>query len=106
VELKGEAVDEDGNAQFPGGLFAQIDFRTGAEGTGGNLTIETKRLSVSDGSRIQVATFGQGEAGDLIIRASEVNVFNTGSPRFFTAIDAGVLQDPNSEIIPRGNGEN
>ena len=104
VELKGEAVDEDGNAQSPGGIFSQIDFRTGAEGTGGNLTINTERLSVSDGSRIQVATFGQGDAGELIINASEIDIFNTGSPRFFTAITAGVLQDPNSETLPIGNG--
>ncbi len=101
VELTGETP---GNEKgFPGGLFFQVDL-TG-EGKGGNLTIETGRLSVSDGSKVQVATFGQGDAGNLYIRASEVEVFETPRYNFyFTTINAGVTLDPRTVNPPKGNG--
>ena len=106
VELRGEIPGEDGEFGFPGGLLAQID-RTG-EGRGGNLTIETERLSISDGSKVQVATFGQGDAGELLIRASEIDVFNRPDvdSNFSTGIFAGVLLDPRTTTPPRGNGGN
>ncbi|MBE9169800.1 filamentous hemagglutinin N-terminal domain-containing protein, partial [Pleurocapsales cyanobacterium LEGE 06147] len=69
IELSGELPDARGGVGAPGGLLAQVDLD--GEGRGGNLTIETQRLSISDGSKVQVATFGQGDAGELIIRASE-----------------------------------
>jgi large exoprotein involved in heme utilization and adhesion len=92
VELSGELPEIDGNRGFPGGLFAQIDI---AEGKGGNLTINTQRLSVSDGSKIQVATFGKGDAGELTIRASQIDVIDTEAKDniFFTGIFAGIQQD-------------
>jgi filamentous hemagglutinin family protein len=92
VELNGELPEIDGNRGFPGGLFAQIDI---AEGKGGNLTINTQRLSVSDGSKIQVATFGKGDAGELTIRASQIDVIDTEAKDniFFTGIFAGIQQD-------------
>lgn len=42
-----------------------------ATGTGGNLTIETERLRVVDGAQIVTGTFSSGNAGDLIVNASE-----------------------------------
>lgn len=101
VELVGEGE------RGPGGLFAQVNVTEGGiagRGNGGRLIIETNRLSISDGSKAQVATFGQGDAGDLLIRASDVEVFNTVPSRYLTGIFAGVLQDPNSRVLPRGNG--
>ena len=99
VELSGETPQTS-----PGGLLAQIE--RGAEGFGGNIIIETKSLSISNGSKIQVATFGNGDAGDLIINASEINVFDTADANnfFFTGIFAGILQDFRSETLPRGSG--
>lgn len=102
VVLNGEIPGEGGEAVSPGGLLAQVN-RTG-EGSGGNLILETRRLSVSNGSKVQVATFGQGDAGELLIRASEVEIFNTIPTSFFTGIFAGIQQDPRSEILPQGNG--
>lgn len=40
-------------------------------GHGGNVTIDTARLSVRDGGRIDAATLGPGQAGSLTIRARE-----------------------------------
>ncbi len=120
VELSGQIPKRDGDTSnsgsvgFPGGLFAQIDLN--GKGRGGNLTIETRRLSVSDGSKIQAATFGDGDAGNIFIRADEIDLFETEKPNFFnTGIFAGVqtdgrveagLIDPRNGRPPIGNGGN
>ncbi len=88
----------------PAGLFAQVNI-TG-EGNGGNLTIDTPRLSVGDGARVQVATFGQGNAGNLLIRASDIDVYETANANFFPGgIFAGVQVDEDETVVPpRGGG--
>ena len=88
----------------PGGLLAQVN--PGASGHGGNLTVETGRLSISNGSKVQVATFGNGDAGNLLIKASEIDLFNTpGAAYFFsTSINAGVARDPRFSSVLKGNG--
>ncbi|MEH2204945.1 MAG: filamentous hemagglutinin N-terminal domain-containing protein [Nostoc sp.] len=101
VELSGEIPGNENG--FPGGILAQLDV-TG-KGKGGNLYIETKRLSVSDGSKVQAATFGQGDAGNLFIRADDIDVFETEKPNFYsTGIFAGVQLDPRTVKLPQGNG--
>jgi filamentous hemagglutinin family protein len=47
------------------GLFAEVN----ATGNGGNLTVETKNLTVSNGANISTSTFGAGKGGDLIVQA-------------------------------------
>ncbi|MBW4695405.1 MAG: filamentous hemagglutinin N-terminal domain-containing protein [Lyngbya sp. HA4199-MV5] len=100
VELSGDS-GEDG---APGGILAQVN--QNGRGRGGNLVLETKRLSISDGSKIQVATFGDGDAGNLFIRADEIDLFDTpNATNFFsTAINAGVTRDPRFTRQPTGNG--
>ncbi|MEH2035800.1 S-layer family protein [Nostoc sp.] len=104
VEISGKIKSFTSNLENPAGLFAQVNPR--GEGRGGNLTIETKRLSVSHGGKVQVATFGQGDAGNLTIRASEVEVFDTPVDNLFaTGINAGIQLDADETVIPpRGNG--
>lgn len=102
IVLNGESMTSRNGGGSPGGVFAQVE--PGATGNGGSLRIETGRLSISNGSKVQVGTFAQGDAGNLFIRASEIDVFDTRSPRYITGIFAGVLQDPTSTTIPRGNG--
>jgi filamentous hemagglutinin family protein len=87
----------------PGGLLAQVD--PAGKGRAGDLTVETRQLSISNGSKIQAATFGEGNAGSVIIQADEVDLFNTlNTGAFFsTAINAGATQDPRFSQ-PRGSG--
>ncbi len=101
VELSGEIPGNENG--FPGGLFAQAN---AGSGKGGTLTIETGRLSVSDGSKVQVATFDQGDAGDLLIHASDsIDVFNTyRDSNFSTGIFGGSQIDNIFPIILKGNG--
>ena len=66
VELIGGTADN----QLPSGLFARVRQRR-ATGDGGDLAIETRRLMLRGGAQISTDTFGLGDAGDLIVNASE-----------------------------------
>jgi filamentous hemagglutinin family protein len=43
-------------------------------GTGGNLTINTRRLLVENGALVSVSTKSSGDAGDLTVNAAEIEV--------------------------------
>lgn len=102
VEVRGKVVS--GNIESPALLATQVE--TTGRGNGGNLNIETERLSVSSGGIVQVATFGQGDAGNLSISASEVEAFDTPLDNLFpTGIFAGVEIDPDQTVLPpKGQG--
>jgi filamentous hemagglutinin family protein len=107
IELRGENDNSEGknNRTFPGGLFAQVDLE--GIGTGGNLTVNTPKLSISDGSKVQVATFGKGDAGELSINAQQIDIFNTSAfSEYTTGIFGSVESDPKTEDLPEGNGGN
>ncbi len=65
VELIGASID----AQVPSGLVSAVYPK--ATGTGGNLTLDTRRLSIRDGGKIQVNTSGAGSAGSILVNALE-----------------------------------
>ncbi|KAB8334250.1 filamentous hemagglutinin N-terminal domain-containing protein [Scytonema tolypothrichoides VB-61278] len=104
VELSGKVFSTNPNnpnepIRNPAGLFSQINSE--GEGKGGNLTIETNRLSVGDGAKVQVATFGKGDAGNLLIRASDIDVYETANANFFPGgIFAGVQVDEDETTVP------
>ncbi|MBE9144286.1 beta strand repeat-containing protein [Planktothrix mougeotii] len=66
VEVRGFGAD----STSVSGIVTQVFFPE-TTGNGGNLTIETKRLIVEDGAVVAVGTFGVGNAGNLMVRASE-----------------------------------
>jgi filamentous hemagglutinin family protein len=68
IELIGETAD--GINIFPSALSTTVT--QGATGAGGNLTVNTQRLSVRDGAQVQTATSGSGAAGNLTVNASEL----------------------------------
>jgi filamentous hemagglutinin family protein len=73
LSVKAEDVQVSGFSPFgPSGLFAPV--APGARGTGGNLTIETNKLLITDGGQIFTNTFGFGKAGDVKIFAQDVSV--------------------------------
>ncbi|MBR8829085.1 MAG: filamentous hemagglutinin N-terminal domain-containing protein [Gomphosphaeria aponina SAG 52.96 = DSM 107014] len=60
-------------------------------GNGGNLILETEKLSIADGGQITTSTFLNGNAGNLIVNAQEVEltgaIENARSGLFATAVD-------------------
>jgi hypothetical protein len=63
---------------FPSGVFTQATI--GSTGSGGNLRIETGRLSINDGAAIATTTFGQGSnAGNISVLATDSISIANGS---------------------------
>ncbi len=54
---------------FPSAILT--DVLSGAQGQGGDISITTGSLSLLDGARLVANTFGQGDAGNVIINARE-----------------------------------
>ncbi|XGW00949.1 MAG: filamentous hemagglutinin N-terminal domain-containing protein (plasmid) [Leptolyngbya sp. BL-A-14] len=92
VELRGKTPD----GQFRSGLFSNVN--PGAEGKGGDLLVETKRLVVRDEALINGATFSKGNAGNVTIRASEsIDVSRSGS--IIAGVELGAEGDGGSLTI-------
>ena len=53
------------------------------DGNGGNLTLNTKRLVVKDGGRVDASTVANGTAGSITINASEKIELTGYDPNFF-----------------------
>ncbi|NJM71819.1 MAG: filamentous hemagglutinin N-terminal domain-containing protein [Scytonema sp. RU_4_4] len=61
---------------------------TGATGDGGNINITTGSFSLTDGAQLSASTFGQGNAGNVLVQASDsVELANTAT--IFSTVQAG-----------------
>ncbi|MUG91656.1 filamentous hemagglutinin N-terminal domain-containing protein [Scytonema sp. UIC 10036] len=70
--VKIQGIVDNSNSQYYSGIFA--DVAPNATGDGSNITIESKSLQVIDGGQIQGATFGIGSAGDLYVKAADIQL--------------------------------
>ncbi|MFW5667492.1 MAG: beta strand repeat-containing protein, partial [Coleofasciculus sp.] len=64
-----DAVELIGTTPFniPGGLYTQ----SYSTGNAGNIDVNTRRLTIRDGSGISTTTFSQSQGGDLIVNAAD-----------------------------------
>jgi filamentous hemagglutinin family protein len=70
----------------PSGLFTPVAF--GVTGNGGQITIASQNLEISDGAQIGLSSFGFGDAGSINIQAQNVSILGTsrgGSPSSIAA---------------------
>ena len=106
INITGETLPSEEESGEPGGLLNQVE--RGGEGEGGNLDVETPRISVSNGSKVQVANFGIGNPGELRINSSQIDVFNMPDyeNQFSTGIFAAILLDPRNQALPSGQETN
>ncbi|MEB3280836.1 MAG: S-layer family protein [Lyngbya sp.] len=87
VQVVGRSAD----GQFPSGFFATVE--QGATGKGGTLTIDTQRLSVRDGAQISTSTSGNGDGGNLIITATDVELVGTTADGFSSGLFASAERE-------------
>ncbi len=90
VELSGTTTD----GQFPSGLSTQV--ASNATGKGGNLTIDTGRLTIRDGAVVNAETSGAAQAGNVVVRATDVELVGfatTPNGTFRSGISAQVAQN-------------
>ena len=70
IDIRAEEIDLNG-ANSSNGSATTIDGSVAGTGDGADITIQTKYLRTSDGAAIATGTFGEGNAGDLTINATE-----------------------------------
>jgi filamentous hemagglutinin family protein len=71
-------------------------------GSGGDIKISTGSLSVAGAAQLDTSTFGEGDAGDVIINARDAVLFTGGKPEL--NLYSGVLST--SERNGKGSGGN
>ncbi|MBW4692707.1 MAG: S-layer family protein [Lyngbya sp. HA4199-MV5] len=71
-----DAVSLDGVNQngFPGGIYSEV--ATGETGNGGNITINARSLTVTNGARLATGTNGRGNAGSVNINTADFVSFD------------------------------
>jgi filamentous hemagglutinin family protein len=99
VELIGTSPD----GQFASGFTSAV-FPEGL-GNGGNLRfISNGRLRIRDGAQVSTATFGRGNAGNLLVRAIDAELIGTSpdgkfASGFTSAVEPGGVGNGGSLII-------
>ncbi|NEO71347.1 filamentous hemagglutinin N-terminal domain-containing protein [Moorena sp. SIO3H5] len=88
-----DVIGTDANGTVSSGLLTSavnVDTtREATAGRGGDLVIETGRLRVAEGGRLQASAVGPGDAGNITIRARSVEVSDAFED--FTGLVSGVL---------------
>lgn len=97
-----EAVELRGVSDAFTGLFAQVG-ETG-KGTAGNIFVETGSLNIRDGAAISAATFGEGNAGRIEIKARDVvSLFGQGRSYIENDISSEAVGDSGGVSIDTGS---
>ena len=90
--------------RFPGGISTAVQSPQ-ATGRGGDLTVVSDRLTLRQSGQISASTAGQGDAGNVTIRANIFNIFGNDVPSSAQTIaNAGVSTF--SGLGAGGNGGN
>jgi filamentous hemagglutinin family protein len=92
------------------GIVSNVDRSSGAIaiGNGGDIRIATDSLSLTNGAQLQAVTFGQGNAGNVIIHSHD-RVSLDGVSSTNPQIRSGILSSVetlNSDVLTVGNGGN
>ncbi len=101
VSIAGSGIVEETVA--PSAIFSQVNF--GASGNGGSVEITTPRLTLESGGQVSVSTFGDGNAGELIVSASDFvqligqDTESNNPSGLFSAVQPGSTEGNGGSII-------
>ncbi|MEC4814305.1 MAG: filamentous hemagglutinin N-terminal domain-containing protein [Scytonema sp. PMC 1069.18] len=85
---------------FNEGSLALSQIRQGGVGKGGDIRITTNSLSLTNGSLFTASTFGEGEAGNLQIRANDsINIIGSSISENLTS---GLYSTTNENSVGKG----
>ena len=77
LNVKANHVELTGTS--PGGASSSFSTNTEGAGNGGDLTIDSEYLLVADGGLVQASVFSSGDSGNLVVKATEVELIS-GAP--------------------------
>ncbi|MFP5273369.1 filamentous hemagglutinin N-terminal domain-containing protein, partial [Coleofasciculus sp.] len=80
-------------------VFSQVE--SGAKGDSQGVVIETGSLTLTNGARISASTFGEGDAGQVVIRASDKILFDDGD--VFSQVESGAKGNSQGVVIETGS---
>ncbi|MGL5833343.1 MAG: filamentous hemagglutinin N-terminal domain-containing protein, partial [Waterburya sp.] len=95
LNVKADEIELIGGARYLGssGLFASANYDS--TGNGGSLEIEADSLYIADGAQAIAATFGEGDGGNLTVKANEIELVGTSpggtSSGLFSTVEEGAL---------------
>ena len=72
---------------YPSAIFSSLG--AGAVGKAGDINISTGSLRVTNGARLESSTFGQGDAGNVFVKASDSVSLVNGS--IFSTVESGAV---------------
>jgi filamentous hemagglutinin family protein len=87
------------NGQFGSGIFNTVN--QGAKGNGGSVEITTSDLSISNGAAINAGTYGEGNAGNVFVNASDSITLDGTTPN--GQFVSGIFNTVNEEAKGNGN---
>ncbi|MEM9213005.1 MAG: filamentous hemagglutinin N-terminal domain-containing protein [Cyanobacteria bacterium P01_F01_bin.150] len=81
---------------FPSGVFSTVE--AGAVGNAGNVSVNTPVLNISNSGRISSSTLGEGDAGSVIITATQSATIDgtDGFADIFSLVDSDAIGDGGS----------
>jgi filamentous hemagglutinin family protein len=94
---------------FPSGIFSSVG-STG-EGKGGDIELQARAISLTDGAQLIASTFGKGDAGSLRINATDivsfsgVNQINGNPSAAFSTVEGGGVGNGGEINITAGSLE-
>ncbi len=102
-----ESIEISGARSFSPSLLTTS---TEGFGSGGDIEINTQRLSVFGGAQIQSVTYGPGEGGNLIVNVNDfIEISGTAEIDFRGEVSSGILASSGIEgfpFQPTGDGGN
>jgi filamentous hemagglutinin family protein len=90
IGINAEQIDLRGSSA----IITQVDDK--AQGNAGNISIQTQLLNVQEESGISSATFGNGNAGNLTVKANNISLIGSNGG-LFTGITSSVYEGANGK---------
>ncbi|MGB3651006.1 MAG: filamentous hemagglutinin N-terminal domain-containing protein [Rivularia sp. (in: cyanobacteria)] len=95
-----ESIDIGGISEINPAVFSAIGSTSFAEGKSGDISIETRNLSVADGATVAATSFGSGDGGNISIKNAQIVKVKGSGVGLFT------ISTIASSTYGKGNGGN
>jgi large exoprotein involved in heme utilization and adhesion len=95
------SADGGNNIGSKSGLFSTVE--AGAIGNSNEIKITTNSLSLTNGGQVNATTLGKGNAGNIIIDATDISADGVGSSGFPSAIASTVETVQNTGAVNAGD---